>query len=96
VAAVRHRSGASVYTYEVMYSLRDVFADFETAGTVFGAIGGKDFRGLSVVVPPVELISMYESTVGSIGALIERHYANARSLADLRDCVLPRLMFGAM
>ena len=67
VAAVRHRSGASIYTYEMMHSLRDVFADFETTGTVFGAIGGKDFRVLPVVTSPAELIAAYERTVSSIG-----------------------------
>ena len=52
VASVRHLSGSRSYTYYSMQSLRDTFKQFEAEGTVFGAIGKKDFHSTRWVSPP--------------------------------------------
>jgi len=96
VAAVRHTSGASLFTYEAMRALRLQFEDFEAGGTVFGSIGGKEFRNLQVVVPPAELIRAYESAMGPIRDALEVAHRGSRSLALLRNFTLPQLMAGEL
>jgi type I restriction enzyme S subunit len=96
VAAVRHRSGAITYTYEAMRSLRDDFADFEAGGTVFGSISGREFASLPVVMPPRGVIASFEDLVAPLEREIAGLYANTTSITELRDCLLPRLLDGAL
>jgi type I restriction enzyme S subunit len=92
VAAVRHRSGAVTYTYEMMRSLRDDFADFEAGGTVFGSISSKDFANLLVIAPPVDLVSSYEHMLEPVERAIRNLHESAKVMTALRDALLPRLL----
>ena len=96
VAAVRHSSGAVTYSYEMMHSLRGAFDDFEAGGTVFGSVSGSDFAKLLVIAPPPKLVAAYERLVGPIEHLIRSRYENSRTLVELRDGLLPRLMAGVV
>ncbi len=55
VAAVQHRTGSASYTYYSMLKLEEYFNLFESDGTVFGSISKKDFEGLEVVLPRINL-----------------------------------------
>lgn len=94
VAAVRHKSGAASYTYYAMESLYPEFGKFEAEGTVFGSINKKNFEGLKLVIPPEGLISKFESIVASIDAQIQNLELESRTLATLRDTLLPKLLCG--
>ena len=55
-----------------------------------------DVAGFQVVIPPVNIASAFDAVVA---LMFERIYANidvARSLADLRDTLLPRLISGKL
>jgi len=93
VAAVRHSSGSITYTYEMMRSLRSVFDDFESGGTVFGAIGGRDFRSLPVAIPPKSVVDAYEN-LAPIAQRLDGLDAESRLLVAVRDALLPRLLSG--
>jgi len=95
VAAVRHRSGAQHYTYEAMRSLKDRFLDFESGGTVFGALSGKEFKSLHVLAPPAPAIAAFETTTGPLMSLHELKHQESSCLEDLRDALLPGLLSGA-
>jgi type I restriction enzyme S subunit len=53
-------------------------------------------RGMTVVVPPVEVQNEFESTAAPIGELIEHHIAMSARFACTRDLLLPRLVTGRL
>ncbi|MFN4294851.1 MAG: restriction endonuclease subunit S [Thermoflexales bacterium] len=96
VAAVRHKSGARSYTYYFMHELSDEFSRFEAEGTVFGSISKKDFHAVQCVVASQSVIDAFERLCSPIDDRIERDDRESRTLAALRDALLPRLISGAL
>jgi type I restriction enzyme S subunit len=96
VAAARHRSGSRSYTYQLMRSLEDVFAQFEAEGTVFSSIGKKDFNALLCVVPPREVVLAFERRLAPMDDRIEASEGESDTLVSLRDALLPRLISGEL
>lgn len=96
VAAVRHKTGCRSYTYQFMSSISDVFARFDAEGTVFGSIGKKDFHSIAHVKPPRDLVLAYEKLAAQPDDQIERNERESRSLAQMRDTLLPKLISGEL
>ena len=96
VAAVRHRSGATSFTFHQMGSLRLAFSHFDAEGTVFGSIGRVGFEQLPIVAPPRHALTAFESTVGPMDARIMQCERQNATLNVLRDRLLPRLMSGEL
>jgi len=94
VAAIRHKSGSRSYTFYMMHSLRDTFADFEAEGTVFGCINKDDFQGIKCITPPAELIKKYEQTAFPLDEAIRNNDLSSHTLAATRDALLPKLLVG--
>ena len=94
VAAIRHRSGGRSYTYYFVRSLQPIFDRFEAEGTVFGAINKEGFSSIQCVVPPSELVERFEALCSPIDDQIERNDLESRTLAALRDALLPKLISG--
>jgi len=94
VAAIRHKTGSRSYTYYSMHLLEDEFNRFEAEGTVFGSINKADFQALKVKIPPPEKILKFEEICYPIDQQIENNEKQSRTLAALRDALLPRLMSG--
>ncbi|MFZ1828067.1 MAG: restriction endonuclease subunit S [Candidatus Competibacteraceae bacterium] len=89
VAAVRHKSGATSFTYHSMANLYPDFARFEAEGTVFGSINKDSFEKLRFVIPTDEIVAAYERQAGPLDEQI-------RTLATLRDTLLPKLLSGEL
>ena len=96
VAAVRHKTGSRSYSYQFMQSIEEVFARFEAEGTVFGSIGKKDFHAIACVNPPRELVQAYEARVSPLDDRVEVNERESRTLATLRDALLPELISGEL
>ena len=96
VAAVRHKTGSRSYSYQFMKSIKEVFARFEAEGTVFGSIGKKDFHAIACVNPPRELVLAYEARVSPLDDRVEVNERESRTLAALRDTLLPKLISGEL
>ncbi len=94
VAALRHSSGASSFTYYSVRMMQPDLQQYEHTGTVFGAITGKQFASMQVVVPPLEVINCFETLVLPWDEHIRVSVAEARHLATQRDTLLPRLLSG--
>ena len=94
VAAVRHKTGSRSYSYQFMQSIEEVFARFEAEGTVFGSIGKKDFHAIACVNPPRELVLAYEARVSPLDDHLEVNERESRTIAALRDALLPKLVSG--
>lgn len=94
VAAVRHKTGSRSYTFYFMHTLDKVFASFEAEGTVFGSIRKKDFGAISCVVPPRDLVVEFERMASPFDSRIEANERESRTLAALRNALLPKLISG--
>jgi type I restriction enzyme S subunit len=96
VAAVRHKSGATSFTYHSMANLYPDFARFEAEGTVFGSINKDSFQQLRFVIPPDEIVAAYERQAGPLDEQIRTLENQSRTLATLRDTLLPKLLSGEL
>jgi type I restriction enzyme S subunit len=96
VAAARHKTGSRSYSYQFMRALEDVFRRFEAEGTVFGSIGKKDFHAIACVAPPRSLVEEFERRAAPLDSRIELVERESRTLAALRDALLPKLISGEL
>ena len=96
VAAVRHKSGATSFTYHSMANLYPDFARFEAEGTVFGSINKDGFEKLSFVIPPPQIVAAYERQAGPLDEQIRNLENQSHTLATLRDTLLPKLLSGEL
>jgi type I restriction enzyme S subunit len=96
VAAVRHKTGATSFTYYSMGNLSPVFARFEAEGTVFGSINKDNFEKLPFAIPPDEVVAAYEQNASPLDYEIRKLEDQSRTLATLRDTLLPKLLSGEL
>ena len=96
VAAARHKTGSRSYTFQFMCGLDEVFGRFEAEGTVFGSIGKKDFHAIPCVIPPRIVVSAFERLCSALDSRIETNERESRTLASLRDALLPKLISGEL
>jgi len=96
VAAMRHNSGSLSFTFGVAKALEHRFESFNAEGTVFGSINKKDFERLPVIKPPSHIVQDFDSLVSSLDQKIEINERQSRTLAELRDTLLPKLILGAV
>ncbi|SMO69783.1 restriction endonuclease subunit S [Paracoccus laeviglucosivorans] len=96
VAALWERSARNAYGYEAMQSLSTALASFDTEGTVFGSINKKQLANLPLIVPDDAVVDGFERLVAPMDQQIRSLVAQNRTLATLRDTLLPRLMSGEL
>jgi len=96
VAAVRHKTGARSYTYQLICSLKDVFTGFEAEGTVFGSIGKNDFNAVPVIMASMEVVRAFERYTATLDERIACNESQIAILTALRDTLLPRLISGEL
>jgi type I restriction enzyme, S subunit len=63
-------------------------------GTILNSLNVRNIPTLRFRLPPNELMERFESTVRPVRAMMENNLAQSRTLASLRDTLLPRLMRG--
>ncbi len=94
VAAIRHKSNSRSFTYYFMRYLEPTLAQFEAGGTVFGSINKADFDGLSFIVPSERIIEAFEEYIFSFDEQVEVNEHQTKTLASIRDALLPKLLSG--
>ena len=65
-------------------------------GTVFGSINRKELEGLSVIVPPKDIIKSFNELVTPLDTKIEELSDEIDNLQIERDTLLPQLMSGSL
>lgn len=65
-------------------------------GSTFQEISKGSFRGIELVVPPAPVAECFEQIVRPMFDRIELNARQSRTLAGLRDLLLPKLMSGAV
>jgi type I restriction enzyme, S subunit len=96
LASVRHKSGAVSYTFGVVQQLKQRLSVFEGEGTVFGSINRKDLGAMTLCAPPESVLDTFETSYGSLNDLVRRNTEESRTLVELRDTLLPRLISGEL
>ena len=94
VAALRHKSGSSSFTYYSTWADQHHLQEYEQTGTVFGAITKRQFEDLAFVEPTPEIVKAFGAVVGPIDTRIRSNVAESRTLTSLRDTLLPKLVSG--
>ncbi len=65
-------------------------------GSVFNTITKDTLKGVTVVLPPSHIIQSFEQRVASILWSIRANVFESRTLAELRDTMLPKLISGEL
>ena len=65
-------------------------------GTTFAEISKQNFRPIRVVLPPKELMAAFTAKVAPLYAQITANLHQSRTLAILRDTLLPKLLSGEL
>ena len=69
-------------------------ATYRERGTTFAEISKQNFRPIRVVPPPKELMAVFTAKVAPLYAQITANLQQSRTLATLRDTLLPKLLSG--
>lgn len=94
LAAVIEKNGNSSFTYYFLLQLTQIFKGFEDNGTVYGSINKGEFERMPCILPPTEIIFMFEEICRPIDNEIFNTEQQSTTIAAIRDLVLPRLMSG--
>lgn len=65
-------------------------------GSVFDTITQETFKGVDVVLPSSDVLAAFENFVESLFARVLKNLQQAKSLSELRDTLLPRLISGQL
>ncbi|QIY80962.1 restriction endonuclease subunit S [Chromobacterium violaceum] len=96
VASIRHPNGFQSFAFYSTQNLRTHFELYDGEGTVFGSINKKDFQALPVIAPDNNILQCFEEVVALLDARILKNEEQLRTLASLRDTLLPRLISGQL
>lgn len=92
---LRSRSGRSFLTY---FATRSILGSLRqrTHGSVFDTITRSTLEGVRVAVSSTEVADAFERMVSPLMNAMREHIGESRTLASLRDCLLPRLLSGEL
>ena len=94
VAALKHRSGSTSFTYHSTWSMQQELRKYEQTGTVFGAINKGQLGALKVIEPDPKVVDAFDSLTRYQDAQVKSNVSESRTLAALRDALLPKLISG--
>jgi type I restriction enzyme, S subunit len=93
LSAIRHKNNKMSYLY---YLLRHIFEKEDSigSGTIFNAVSKHDIENIIITNPPEELIIKFETKVNEYDQLIQSNIQEIKTLTELLDYLLPRLLSG--
>ena len=96
VAALRHKLGSSSFTYYAAGALQRAIQQYEHTGTVFGAINKQQFEEMPMIEPTSDVVDAFGMFALQFDRRIRSNVAESRTLAALRDTLLPKLVSGKL
>ena len=84
-------------SYLYAWTTTDEFVDYlayNADGSAYPAVLPNRFADALVLLPPAQLLQRYEQQVGPIRNLISQNELGSRTLASIRDALLPKLLSG--
>jgi type I restriction enzyme S subunit len=95
VCAIRANKHFSGFIYQTINFGLDRLLS-KTTGSVFPSLSSPDIKGFNILNPKDSIINTYESATIPILNRIQENHRQARTLATLRDTLLPRLISGQL
>jgi type I restriction enzyme S subunit len=95
-SVVPHQCDESYFWYWVMTGLGAEIASSGSGGSVLANLSKGRFETLQVINPPHALIRAYHSSVSPLFENILANTRQSRTLATLRDTLLPKLLSGEL
>ncbi|MEI7841089.1 MAG: restriction endonuclease subunit S [Methylococcaceae bacterium] len=96
VAGLKHPKGYKSFAFYTARGLKTRFDLFDAEGTVFGSINKKDFQELPVIQPTPDVMQVFDEIASPLDSKIIANERQIRTLTDLRDTLLPRLISGQL
>lgn len=94
--ALRARVGArGFFNYFVASDLVRILQQ-RAHGSIFDTITRETLAGVNIVVPPSDLVDAFESHVENLMQRVRLNLSESRTLAALRDTLLPKLISGEL
>lgn len=92
------KSKFPVGDYFVFFSLANLveWLQRNSYGTIFDTITTRTFEGSRTVFPKIEILNQFEEMVSPIMELMKSNLYESKTLAELRDTLLPKLMSGEL
>src|SRR5690606_41948681 len=96
IAAFRYKENPDFYTYTYfkMKSLMREIKEFNHEGTVFGSISKSDFENIEITIPSFEEVLKFQEEIKPLDDKVITNTKQIRTLENLRDTLLPKLMNG--
>lgn len=95
VCAIRAKDKVWAFVHELVNSeLARLLA--RVTGSVFPNLNGPDFKQFSITIPPSPLLRAYQSIAEPMLGKIATNFKESRTLAELRDAILPKLVSGEL
>ena len=69
---------------------------FNSEGTVFGSINGKDLKGLPTILAPELLCKAFDEIAKPMDDAVRNRTLEIEVLSELRDTLLPKLISGEL
>ncbi|MCS6247098.1 MAG: hypothetical protein H2173_06340 [Opitutus sp.] len=95
VCAIRANGGYHSFLYQTINVGLDRLLE-KTTGSVFPSLSAPDIKGFSVLKPSKGILEAYERTTTSLIQRIQQNHHQSRTLATLRDTLLPKLLSGEL
>lgn len=93
LAAIHSNNNHQSFVLYTMFSLKKQLDVFNGEGTVFGSINRNSLNEMPILIPSSEKIDEFETLVAPMDAAIRNNYDEICRLEQLRDSLLPKLMF---
>jgi type I restriction enzyme S subunit len=95
VCAIRAKSGARTFLYQAVNTGLDRLLS-KTTGSVFPNLSAPDIKGFQMLVPSIGLIEAFNCIAEPLTERAEASVRESRTLAALRDTLLPKLISGEL
>lgn len=96
VASIRSKSSHSSWIFYRCSFLKGIFDNFDSEGTVFGSINGRDLKAIKSVLPNKSILDALETIASPIDQSIRVKSEEIETLSELRDTLLPKLISGEL
>lgn len=94
LAAIDSLYGTPSVLFHELLGSADVWAPYESEGTVFGSISKPQMENLRIAGLEREAAKALEATLAPLDRQVEAAFVENQTLRELRDTLLPRLMSG--
>ena len=96
LASVRARNSLQSWVFYRCKFLSQQLETFNSEGTVFGSINGKDLKGLPTVLAPEGLGRTFNDNAKPMDEAVRTRTSEIEVLSELRDTLLPKLISGEL